>query len=249
MPPTMQQDAKKTHHKHSTSMVNLPSEAKIVTIGFAAIPVITHSEKNVACKFNTKPTHQENSGRRSPQKLPSEAGRTSRFGTSRNQLSNASQPRLGPFLNQPDNFTDSRTPDPYLQNHHYFQNQHNFQNQDSFSEARKTLPATRFNPPERPTRDIERPDQRHAISNFQQVQTSGACGGGTGRASQKSGISSQVNMTARKKPKKSALKTHKILFGEENLRSYSKMDSFMAQGQTPRARKNERQTSWVRQTT
>jgi hypothetical protein len=56
-------------------------------------------------------------------------------------------------------------------------------------------------------------------------------------------------MTARKKPKKSALKTHKILFGEENLKSYSKFDSFMAEGQTPRAIKNERQTSWVRQTT
>jgi hypothetical protein len=116
MPPTMQQDAKRTHHKHSTSMANLPSEAKIVTIGFAAIPVITHSEKNVAGQFNTKPTHQQNSGRRSPQKLPSEAGRTSRLGTSRNQLSNASQPRLGQIPNEPVNFTNSRTPDPFSKN-------------------------------------------------------------------------------------------------------------------------------------
>jgi hypothetical protein len=118
MPPTMQQDVKRTHHKHSNSMANLTSEAKIVTIGFAAIPVITHSEKNVAVQFNTKPTNQESSGRRSPKKLPSEAGRTSRFGTSRNQLSNASQPSLGQIPNKPINFTNSRTPDPFSEDQH-----------------------------------------------------------------------------------------------------------------------------------
>lgn len=114
---TIHQDTNKSpgkkYHRHSTSMANLPNEAKIVTIDFAAGPVIFHSEKNVAGQFNIKNSNQQSSGgHQSSQKFPSEAGRTGRFGPSRNQASNASQGRQSPDPNRHVYLTNSRTPDP-----------------------------------------------------------------------------------------------------------------------------------------
>ena len=64
-----------------------------------------------------------------------------------------------------------------------------------------------------------------------------------------SGISSQMNMTSRKKPKKSALKTHIVLFDEEKHKSYSKFDTLMVQSMSPAKGKNRGKSSWGRQAT